>query len=109
MYTTFLSCVHQSPFHCRTGQSGPGRVSAEGAALWGQIREVIWGATLCNFSLLSAFSTQTSWEAPEKAHTEGRLPIAWLSEVDRTEGESGTFSCKKSDSDTAMDFGLDAS
>lgn len=66
MHTTFLSLVCQPQLHCRAGQLSPGRFSAEGAALWGPIVEVILGATFCIFSLFSAFSTHNSWRAPRK-------------------------------------------
>lgn len=77
-------------------------------------RGYFWSYALCIFSLFSAVSMQNSWSAPEKAHTEGRLPVYVVIRGREERGrdwELFFFSFQKSDTyfAIAIDFGLDSS
>ena len=91
----------------------PRRAPCRGSCTLGTLcRGYFWSYALFIFSLFLGFSTQNSWSAPEKVHTEGRLPVYIVIRGGEERGRDWDFfSFQKSDIDfvIAIDFGLDSS
>lgn len=90
MYTRFLSLVHQSPFHCRAGQSSPGRLCRGSCTLGTNSRGYFGSYTLHFVHVFSILHTEQLESSREIAHWRKAPRCVGIREG-RRQGGNGIF------------------
>lgn len=74
MYTTFLSLVHQSPFHCRAGQSSPGKGLCRGSCTLGTNHRRYFGSYTLHFLLMFSIFHSEQLESSRESTQRRQVP-----------------------------------